>query len=130
MTKERSVFGQFFFNSPSRAAREEKVLRYVIPHKRGRGPPGGARGALRAPQLLAGRDRRDPEHPRARPRLQGTLGADVPLGGAGSQAAPNPKRVVVEQGASHDRARSDRTGDNTAGRVAVLAPVRHGVRTL
>ena len=31
MTKERSFFGQFFFGSnPSRAEREEKVLRYVI----------------------------------------------------------------------------------------------------
>ena len=30
MTKERSFFGQFFFSNPSRAEREEKVLRYVI----------------------------------------------------------------------------------------------------
>ena len=31
MTKEHSVFGQFFFGgNPSRAEREEKVLRYVI----------------------------------------------------------------------------------------------------
>jgi hypothetical protein len=30
MTKEHSVFGQFFFNNPSRAEREEKVLQYVI----------------------------------------------------------------------------------------------------
>ena len=30
MTKEHSVFGQFFFSSPSRAEREEKVLRYII----------------------------------------------------------------------------------------------------
>ena len=30
MTKEHSVFGQFFFGSPSRAEREEKVLWYVI----------------------------------------------------------------------------------------------------
>jgi hypothetical protein len=30
MTKERSVFGQFFFSNPSRAEREEKVLGYVI----------------------------------------------------------------------------------------------------
>jgi hypothetical protein len=31
VTKEHSVFGQFFFGSnPSRAEREEKVLRYVI----------------------------------------------------------------------------------------------------
>ena len=31
MTKEHSVFGQFFFGSnPSRAEREEKVLRYII----------------------------------------------------------------------------------------------------
>ena len=31
MTREHSVFGQFFFgSSPSRAEREEKVLRYVI----------------------------------------------------------------------------------------------------
>lgn len=30
MTKEHSVFGQFFFANPSRAEREEKVLRYVI----------------------------------------------------------------------------------------------------
>jgi hypothetical protein len=31
VTKEHSVFGQFFFGSnPSRAEREEKVLRYII----------------------------------------------------------------------------------------------------
>ena len=31
MTKEHSVFGQFFFDSnPSRAQREEKVLQYII----------------------------------------------------------------------------------------------------
>jgi len=31
MTKERSVFGEFFFGgNPSRAERDEKVLRYVI----------------------------------------------------------------------------------------------------
>jgi hypothetical protein len=30
MTKEHSVFGQFFFGNPSRAEREEKVLRYVV----------------------------------------------------------------------------------------------------
>ena len=31
MTKEYSVFGQFFFGSnPSRAQREEKVLQYII----------------------------------------------------------------------------------------------------
>ena len=30
MTKEHSVFGQFFFGDPSRAEREEKVLRYII----------------------------------------------------------------------------------------------------
>jgi hypothetical protein len=31
MTKEHSVFGQFFFGcNPSRAEREEKVLRYII----------------------------------------------------------------------------------------------------
>ena len=31
MTKEHSVFGQVFFGSnPSRAEREEKVLRYII----------------------------------------------------------------------------------------------------
>jgi len=32
MTKERSFFGQFFFGNPSRAEREQKVLRYVIHH--------------------------------------------------------------------------------------------------
>jgi hypothetical protein len=30
MTKERSFFGQIFFSNPSRAEREEKVLRYLI----------------------------------------------------------------------------------------------------
>ena len=31
MTKERSLWGQFFFDgNPSRAGREEKVLRYII----------------------------------------------------------------------------------------------------
>jgi hypothetical protein len=30
VTKEHSVFGQFFFGNPSRAEREEKVLRYMI----------------------------------------------------------------------------------------------------
>jgi len=30
MTKEKSVFGQFFFGNLSKAEREEKVLRYVI----------------------------------------------------------------------------------------------------
>jgi hypothetical protein len=30
MTKEHSVFGQFFFGNPTRAEREEKVLRYII----------------------------------------------------------------------------------------------------
>jgi len=30
MTKENTVFGQIFFSNPSRAEREEKVLRYVI----------------------------------------------------------------------------------------------------
>jgi hypothetical protein len=31
MTKEHSIFGQFFFGcNPSRTAREEKVLRYII----------------------------------------------------------------------------------------------------
>jgi hypothetical protein len=30
MTKEHSVFGQFYFGNPSRAEREEKVLRYVV----------------------------------------------------------------------------------------------------
>jgi hypothetical protein len=30
VTKEHSVFGQFFFGNPSRAEREEKVLRYII----------------------------------------------------------------------------------------------------
>jgi hypothetical protein len=30
MTKEQSIFGQFFFSNPSRAEREEKVLQYVI----------------------------------------------------------------------------------------------------
>jgi len=30
MTKDHSIFGQFFFGNPSKAEREEKVLRYVI----------------------------------------------------------------------------------------------------
>ena len=31
MTKEHSIFGQFFFvSNPSRAERQEKVLRYII----------------------------------------------------------------------------------------------------
>jgi hypothetical protein len=31
VTKEQSVFGQFFFDgNPSRAGREERVLRYII----------------------------------------------------------------------------------------------------
>ena len=30
MTKEQSVFGQFFFCNPTKAEREEKVLRYII----------------------------------------------------------------------------------------------------
>lgn len=30
MTKEHSIFGQFFFSNPSRAEREEKVLQYII----------------------------------------------------------------------------------------------------
>ena len=30
MTKEHSVFGQFFLGNPSRAEREEKVLWYII----------------------------------------------------------------------------------------------------
>jgi hypothetical protein len=30
VTKEHSVFGQFFFGNPSRAGREEKVLQYII----------------------------------------------------------------------------------------------------
>jgi hypothetical protein len=30
VTKERSFFGQIFFSNPSRAEREEKVLRYLI----------------------------------------------------------------------------------------------------
>jgi len=30
MTKERSLWGQFFLSSPDRAEREEKVLRYII----------------------------------------------------------------------------------------------------
>jgi hypothetical protein len=30
VTKEHSVFGQFFFGNPTRAEREEKVLRYII----------------------------------------------------------------------------------------------------
>ncbi len=30
MSKEHSVFGQFFFGDPSRAEREEKVLEYVV----------------------------------------------------------------------------------------------------
>jgi hypothetical protein len=30
MTKEHSVLGQYFFSSPSRAEREEKILRYII----------------------------------------------------------------------------------------------------
>jgi hypothetical protein len=29
VTKERSLFGQFFFSNPSRAQREEKVLQYI-----------------------------------------------------------------------------------------------------
>jgi hypothetical protein len=29
VTKERSLFGQFFLNNPSRAEREEKVLQYI-----------------------------------------------------------------------------------------------------
>jgi hypothetical protein len=30
VTKEHSVFGQFFFGNPSQAEREEKVLRHII----------------------------------------------------------------------------------------------------
>ena len=30
MTKEHSLFGQLFFGNPTRAEREEKVLRYII----------------------------------------------------------------------------------------------------
>ena len=30
MTKERSLFGRFFGGNPSRADREEQVLRYII----------------------------------------------------------------------------------------------------
>ena len=30
MTKEHSLFGQLFFGNPTRAQREEKVLRYII----------------------------------------------------------------------------------------------------
>jgi hypothetical protein len=30
VTKEQSVFGQFFFGNPTKAEREEKVLRYII----------------------------------------------------------------------------------------------------
>jgi hypothetical protein len=30
MTKDHSIFGRFFFGNPSKAEREEKVLRYVI----------------------------------------------------------------------------------------------------
>jgi hypothetical protein len=30
MTKDHSIFGRFFFGNPSKAEREDKVLRYVI----------------------------------------------------------------------------------------------------
>jgi hypothetical protein len=30
VTKEQSVFGQFFFGNPTKVEREEKVLRYII----------------------------------------------------------------------------------------------------
>jgi hypothetical protein len=30
MTKEQTVFGRLFFGNPTRAGREEKVLRYII----------------------------------------------------------------------------------------------------
>jgi hypothetical protein len=30
VTKEPSVFGRFFFGNPTKAEREEKVLRYII----------------------------------------------------------------------------------------------------
>jgi hypothetical protein len=30
VTKEQSVFGKFFFGNPTKADREEKVLRYII----------------------------------------------------------------------------------------------------
>jgi hypothetical protein len=30
VTKEHSLFGQFFFGNPTRAEREEKVLQYII----------------------------------------------------------------------------------------------------
>ena len=30
MAKDHTVFGQFFFGNPTRAEREEKVLRYII----------------------------------------------------------------------------------------------------
>jgi hypothetical protein len=35
MTKERSLFSQFFVSNPSRAEREEKVLRYIV-HRLGK----------------------------------------------------------------------------------------------
>ena len=30
MTKEQSVFGQFFFGNPTKAEREEKILCYIV----------------------------------------------------------------------------------------------------
>jgi hypothetical protein len=40
MTKEQTVFGRLFFGNPTRAEREEKVLRYII-HRMNMAFPGG-----------------------------------------------------------------------------------------
>ena len=87
MTKERALWGQFLLSSSDWAEREQKVLRYVI-HRIDE--DADFHEVLREPYVrrnCSRGDRRDSRQRRARPRRQGAYGADVALGGAGSQTA-------------------------------------------
>ena len=96
MTKEHSLLGQFFFGgNPSRAEREEKVLRYIIHRIDEDAVPRGARGAYvrrNCSQEEIDEIRSNPELVHAcREHLQ-----ELPLGRAG----PRWQRALADQHSS------------------------------
>ena len=101
---------KLFLGSHVRAEREEKVPVHNPPRERERAPARRSAGGLRTPQLHSGRDRRDRQRPRARPRLQGKPLADVQV----RELDPLQPRHASPRGPSAGR---EDGGDTPAGRV-------------
>ena len=135
MTKEQSVFGQFYFGDPSRAWREEKILRYII-HRIDEDAE--LHEVLEEPYVKRNLSQTEIDEIRTNPELiyacrehwRRHFARESWIPGCTEPLAEPVASSGRERGASHDRARSDSTGSNTPRRDAVLVRVRHGVRSL